>query len=187
MRQARDNANEWRAARGREQMKERGTYADHLTPMVLLSINTGMRRGEVFTLLWEDVDLKHKLLTVRGESAKSGKLRHINLNSEAVRVLKAWKTASGGKEALVFPGKDGKPFVDVKKAFHALMDAAKVKDFRWHDMRHHFASRFVMAGGDLNTLRELLGHADIKMVLRYAHLSSEHKAAAVERIAGGAR
>lgn len=52
-------------------------------------------------------------------------------------------------------------------------------------MRHHFASRFVMAGGDLNTLREFLGHADIKMVLRYAHLSSEHKAAAIERIAGG--
>jgi integrase len=185
MRQARDSANEWRAARERPVMPKRGTYADHLTPMTLLSLNTGMRRGEVFNLLWEDVDFKHKLLAVRADVAKSGKLRHINLNKEAMGVLAEWQKTSGGKTGLVFPGKNGGPFVDVKNSFGGLLTAAKINGFRWHDLRHHFASRFVMAGGDLNTLRELLGHADIKMVLRYAHLSSEHKAAAVERISGG--
>jgi integrase len=185
MRQARDSANEWRAARDRPTMPQHGTYADHLTPMALLSLNTGMRRGEVFNLLWEDVDFKHKLLAVRGDVAKSGKLRHINLNKEAMGVLTEWQAVTNGSAGLVFPGKDGEVFVDVKKSFAGLLSAAKIEAFRWHDLRHHFASRFVMAGGDLNTLRELLGHADIKMVLRYAHLSSEHKAAAVERISGG--
>lgn len=182
LRTRRENGNAWRAARDLPTLPD--TTGDHLTPMVLLSINTGLRQGEVFALTWADVDLDRRLLTVRADVAKSGKLRHVNLNSEAVRVLTAWQETTGGKTGLVFPGKKGEAFTDVKKAWGALLDDANISDFRWHDLRHHFASKFVMAGGDLNTLRELLGHGDIKMVLRYAHLSSEHKAAAVERISG---
>ncbi len=184
LRTKRENGNAWRAARGHAALPDHGTYGDHLTPMVLLSMNTGMRQGEVFTLRWDDVDLPRKLVSVRAEVAKSGKLRYINLNTEATHVLTHWQRQTGVDVGLVFPGKEGKVFVDVKKAWATLLEDAKIEDFRWHDLRHHFASRFVMAGGDLNTLRELLGHADIKMVLRYAHLSSEHKAAAVERISG---
>lgn len=181
LREARDRGNAWRTARGLAPRPALGTYADHLTPMVLLSMNTGMRQNEVFTLRRADVDLPRRVVTVRGDVAKSGKLRHISLNSEAVTVLQTWGTEGKG---LVFPGKEGKPLDNVKKAWAGVLDDAKIEDFRWHDLRHHFASRFVMAGGDLNTLRELLGHGSVAMVLRYAHLSQEHKAAAVERISG---
>ena len=74
------------------------------------------------------------------------------------------------------------PLEDIKSAWLPLVGAAKVSAFRFHDLRHTFASKLVMAGVDLNTVRELLGHADLKMTLRYAHLAPEHKAAVVAKL-----
>ena len=153
----------------------------YLKPMVILSINTGMRRGEVFNLKWEDVSFSQKSIVIHGAGAKSGQTRHIPLNTEAVHVLKVWQTTDTG---LVFPGKYGTPFNNTKRSWSALLKRASITNFRWHDMRHHFASKLVMAGVDLNTVRELLGHSDITMTLRYAHLAPEHKAAAVELVSG---
>jgi site-specific recombinase XerD len=104
------------------------------------------------------------------------------LNGEALSVLNGWQKQTDGEAGLCFPGKKGKPMHDVNTAWENLMEAAKIESFRWHDMRHHFASWLVMAGVDLNTVRELLGHADLKMTLRYAHLAPGHKAAAVEKL-----
>ena len=154
------------------------TFADHLKPMVLVSLNTGIRWGELASLAWDSVDMKKSLITVVGDKAKSGKTRHVPLNSIAMNALTDWKEQSSGE--VVFPGRDGKKTLDnVNKSWKAVLDAAQIKNFRWHDMRHHFASWLVMAGVDLNTVRELLGHSDLKMTLRYAHLAPEHKAAAV--------
>jgi integrase len=184
IRQQRANGNEWRAARGYECLPALNCaeFADHLKPMVLLSINTGLRQGELFSLQWSDADLERQMLTVNGSTAKSGKTRHIPLNAEAHGVLVAWCGADSGGDGLIFPSKDGKPFDHVNRAWSGVLRAAQIEAFRWHDMRHHFASRLVMAGVDLNTVRELLGHSDIKMTLRYAHLAPEHKAAAVARL-----
>jgi integrase len=90
-RQARESANAWRRERGYERWPEYGTFTDHLTPLVLLALNTGLRRGELFQLRWQDVQLKARLLTVRGAGAKSSQTRHLPLNSEAVRLLELWK------------------------------------------------------------------------------------------------
>ena len=169
----------WREQRGYEPLEaSEGTYADHLQPLVLLAMNTGLRRGELFNLRWSDIDLDRAQLTVQGAGAKSGKTRHIPLSRDALKMLIAWKDQSNG--GLVFPSPTtGGKLDNINRSWRALRSGAGLEDFNFHDLRHHFASRLVMASVDLNTVRELLGHADIKMTLRYAHLAPEHKAAAV--------
>lgn len=149
-------------------------YGDHLTPAVLLSINTGMRLGELLALRWDNVDFRQRVATLEGGVTKSGQTRHAPLNKEAIHVLKAWQAETTDAER-VFPFAGG-----FKTAWKALLKAAKISRFRWHDQRHHFASRLAMKGVPLNTIRELLGHASITMVLRYAHLSPNETHAAVD-------
>ncbi len=183
LRTERASANTWRKERGYELLPDLWAvaYVDYLKPMVLLALNTGMRRGELFKLTWENGNLHTRTITVEGATAKSRKTRHIPLNDEALDVLRRWKSQIA-VPGLVFPSADGRPLNNVQTAWENLMKAAKIKRFRFHDLRHTFASKLVMAGVDLNTVRELLGHADIKMTLRYAHLSQEHKAEAVARL-----
>jgi len=181
-RAGRISANEWRAARNYELLPElpEDQFTDYLRPMVLLSLNTGARQGELVKLRWNAVDLDNAVITLHGDTTKSGSTRHIPLNTEAREALERWRKQSTGP--IVFPGRDGGELAEIKTAWANLLKAAKITAFRWHDMRHHFASRLVMAGVDLNTVRELLGHSDLKMTLRYAHLAPEHKAAAVQKL-----
>ncbi|MBS0200539.1 MAG: site-specific integrase [Proteobacteria bacterium] len=175
---ARISANKWRQGKKvplYPEVPENG-YGNYLTPVVLLAMNTGMRRGELMSLEWSDINLEAKMLTVRSENAKSGKQRHIPLNAEALAVLKQWRSqVEGGGQVFGVVGP--------RKSWESLIVRSKIENFRFHDLRHHFASRLVMAGVDLNTVRELLGHADLTMTLRYAHLAPEHLAAAVEKLA----
>lgn len=180
----RDSANKWREERRKELLPDLRKYefADHLKPLVLLSLNTGMRRGEVFNLTWADIDLKNKLITVEGDTSKSGQTRHIPMNKEAVATIEEWRKQHGRNSGYVFPGKNGHRLDNVKKSWDGLLKMAKIEGFRWHDLRHTFASKLVMAGVPLNTVRDLLGHSDLAMTLRYAHLAPDSKAAAVELI-----
>ncbi len=184
IRRERDSANAWRAKRTYELLPDlrSAAFADHLKPLVLLSLNTGMRRGELFALAWPSVDLQAGRITVHGATAKSGRTRHLPLNSEALDVLRCWRDQSADKAGFVFPGKNGAAFNNVRRSWEGVLAAAKITRFRWHDQRHDFASKLVMAGVDLNTVRELLGHSDYAMTLRYAHLAPEHKAAAVAKL-----
>lgn len=145
----------------------------YLCVIVTLAMNTGLRRGELLQLAWSSVNLKGRTLTVTAKTAKSSKVRHVPLNKKAAVALRLWRMKSGGQGAVF-------GLTDVKKSWATLMALAEIGNFRFHDLRHHFASKLVMAGIDLNTVRELLGHGDIRMTLRYAHLAPEHKAAAVE-------
>ena len=179
-RKERQRFNEWRRQRGQEPLPVlTDRFTDYLQPLVLLALNTGMRRGELFNLCWVDVNRKGRLLTVQGSGAKSGQTRHIPLNEEAYAALTAWADQAD-TQVLVFPSpRTGLRMDNINKSWGNLLEAASLQNFRFHDCRHHFASKLVMAGCDLNTVRELLGHASMDMTLRYAHLAPEHKAAAV--------
>ncbi|WP_244858614.1 MULTISPECIES: tyrosine-type recombinase/integrase [Lysobacteraceae] len=173
---SRESGNSWRIARSKPLLPviDSDGFGDHLTPVVLLAMNTGLRRGELLSLNWTDVDFDARILTVRSENAKNGRQRHIPLNAEATGVLRSWVRRSTG--AGVFD------IADIKTAWNSLIQSAGLEKFRFHDLRHHFASKLVMAGVDLNTVRELLGHSDIKMTLRYSHLGPDHLAAAVAKL-----
>ena len=180
MKVARESHNRWLMNRHEEPMPPiSGAFADHIKPMVLISLNTGIRRGALFSLLWEDVDLKRKMLTLRAEEDKAKKMNYVPLNNVAFDTFVKWRQQSPD-EIFVFPSPvTGKRIDNCRSAWDTLMKMAEIENFRWHDMRHDFASQLVMHGVDLNTIRELLGHADLKMTLRYAHLAPEAKGKAV--------
>lgn len=160
------------------QMQE---FVDYVEPLIITAMNTGLRRGELLQLLWSDIDLEQRYLSVSSKNSKSKKIRTVPLNDSAYSTLMQWRSQNLTK-TYVFPNPFDKPLTDIRKPWLRLLDKAQISDFRFHDLRHHFASKLVMAGVDLNTVRELLGHSDLKMTLRYAHLAPEHKQSAVNLI-----
>jgi integrase len=183
-RRRRVSGNAHAIARGRETRPEWADdmYTDHVAPLVLLAMNTGLRRGELLGLEWGAVDLKSKRIKVTAATAKSARVRYIPLNTEAMTVIERLRKHAADTSGLVFTGAEGNAMTHVKRSWASLVTTAELKDFHFHDLRHHFASRLVMAGVDLYAVKELLGHSDFAMTQRYAHLSDEHKAAAVERL-----
>ena len=147
-------------------------------PLITIAVFTGMRRGELLDLQWKNIDFNQGLIHLL--KTKSGKQRVIPMN-EFVR------TALMGihrhpKCPYVFVGPDGEPLKDVRRGYASALKAAGIENFRFHDLRHTFASQLAMGGVDLNTIRELLGHSDLKTTLIYAHLSKDHKFRAVKHL-----
>ena len=180
--QERLSANTWRHERGRKKLPEIDGFADYLHPMVLLVLNTGLRRGEALSLTWENVELTAKIprLIVKAAHAKTNATRYVPLNSEAIAVLRKWKAQASGT-GLVFPNPHtGKEMDNITTSWRNLMVGADIKGFRFHDLRHDFASQLAMKGIDLYRIKDLLGHSSIQMTERYAHLSDEALAEAVE-------
>jgi len=180
IRAARARFNKWLKARRRATLPEHSeVYVDHLRPLVLVALNTGLRRGELFSLRWSDVTAD--MLTVRAAAAKTATTRHLPLSVEAKQVFTDWRKQSehSAGEDLVFPGANSKRLTNVNKAWETVCELAKLVNFRFHDCRHHFASSLVQRGVDLNVVRELMGHKNITMTLRYAHLNDDNLKAAV--------
>lgn len=144
-----------------------------------LSLHTGMRSSEQFGLQWQQVSLERKILTL--PKTKNATVRHIPLNSIAVETLMSLKPALSGP---VFPSarNEGEGLRGTHGWFKSALNDAGIKDYSWHCNRHTFASRLVMAGVDLRTVGELLGHKSLSMTMRYAHLAPAHNAAAVDRL-----
>jgi len=161
-----------------------GAFADPLEPMALVALNTGVRWGTLVSLRWRNVDLAHGTLYIDADSTKAEAAQTLPLNSSALDVLKKWCEEAPGAApvSLVFPAPTGGMFYNVNKAWYRLLADSGLGHLRWHDLRHTFASQLVIAGIPLNTVRELLGHKNIKTTLRYAHLAPQGLRAAVECI-----
>lgn len=182
----RHNANAWRTARHYPPLPDlsQAKFTDHLKPLVLLALNTGMRRGELFNLQWRDIAFDRNMLTVEGKGAKTTATRHIPLNATARNTLLIWRDQHphANPTDLVFPGEDHRRLNNIAKAWRNLLTRANIEAFRFHDCRHDAASQLVMRGVDLAVVREILGHSNISMTLRYSHLSPETKAAAMRKL-----
>ena len=180
---AREAANRWRRERSYDELPP-GTERTQTTsrPLTLLALNTGCRRGELLALTWggchrdgaDDSRRKREERPDQTHSDESGSARdHHGVATSFVQAQRLFdfQTEENGQRSR-----------RSKTAWAPLLKRASIEAFRFHDLRHTFASKLVMAGVDLNTVRELLGHADLKMTLRYAHLAPEIKAAAVEKL-----
>ena len=150
--------------------------SDHLKPIVVVALNTGMRKGEILNLKWNDIDFQNHLIYVL--QTKNREVRKIPVNDTVFRTL--LRARKNPKSPYVFCKKDGSPYRDIRDGFFNALKRTGINDFRFHDLRHTFASHLVMAGVDLKTVQELLGHKTFEMTLRYSHLSSDHKRKTVE-------
>jgi len=149
----------------------------HLKPIITVALNTGMRKSEILFLKWDNVDLRNGFILLR--ETKNGERREIPIN-DTVRETLVSLTRRLDVPYVFYDPITGKPYEDVKRSFSSACRRAGINDFRFHDLRHSFASQLIMAGVDLTTVKELLGHKTLTMTLRYAHLAPSHKVKAVD-------
>ena len=149
--------------------------APHLKPIVTVALHTGMRKSEILGLKWEQIDLTHGFILL--ETSKNGERREIPIDNTLREMFEEMPHSI--ESINVFTDRDGNPYKEVKKSFRTALKKAGISDFRFHDLRHCFASHLVMAGVDLVSVKELLGHKSLTMTMRYSHLSHGHKRKAV--------
>jgi integrase len=149
-----------------------------LRPLILLALNTGMRRGELLALEWSRVNFAQRTIRIINAKSATGN-RVIPMNATVHSVLS--HLAKREPSPAVFPSnrKPGEKLLDMKKGFKKAVGLAGILHIRFHDMRHTFATRLVQAGVDIVSVQHLLGHSKITMTARYAHSLADVKMAAV--------
>jgi len=156
-----------------EEARLLGVAADWLRNIIIFALNTGMRQGEILSLQWQDVDFIRGTLVVM--TSKNRERRTIPLNHTVFALLATKQAATGKKEGLVFTTSQETRLTPrlLVRAFCRARNRAGIKDFRFHDLRHTFATRLVQKGVDLYKVQRLLGHKTSVMTQRYAHHSPE--------------
>lgn len=152
----------------------KGQLSDQLVDIIILAVNTGMRKAEILSLKIRDIDLHRKILLVM--ESKNGEKRSIPLNNSAVEILRRRATEkSDSIPGYIFSTCNYTQITsrNLSRAFDKAVENAKIVKFRFHDLRHTFATRLVQAGIDLYKVSKLLGHKDISTTQRYAHHSPE--------------
>ena len=148
----------------------------YLEAIIILALNTGMRRGEILSIRKHDIDYALGLIYLL--VTKNGDRRNVPMNTTVMNTLKNLPPIEGSD--YIFRNQNGQPIVNIDKKFPQLLKKTGIENFRFHDLRHTFASRLAMKSIDINMIRELLGHKSLNMTLRYSHLSPSHKKKAVE-------
>jgi len=147
--------------------------SETLKPILLMAVNTGMRISEILNLLWNDVNLDKGYILIR--DSKNYESRYIPIHQELKKVLVNLKEKS--ETEYVFGGRKS-----IRKQWQKALKLSGIEHCRFHDLRHTFASNLVMAGVDLVTVSQLMGHKDLSMTKRYAHPTPEHKKRAIESL-----
>lgn len=135
---------------------------ENMRPLFAFALMTGMRRGEILNLTWQDIDLSAHFIHVH--ETKSNKSREVPIMEGVWNILKNYPISSNGR---IF----NFTIPQIKYAFKKALRLSGIKNFKFHDLRHTFASHFMMNGGDINILQRILGHSSSKMTMRYSHLS----------------
>jgi integrase len=166
----------------------RGPERAHLYGIVAVALNTGMRRGEILGLRWSDVDAKGGVVRVRSSHAKTGRSRAIPINGAVREVLGKWmgldRTPAPGADPYLFARPDGGRYVELKTAFTKALRRAKITGFRFHDLRHTFATYALRRGVTMREVADLLGHSTMNMTMRYANVMPERLAAGLTGLYG---
>ena len=149
----------------------------HVKPIIITALNTGMRKEEILGLTWDNVDLRHGFILLG--RTKNGERREIPINDTLKETLKGI-TRRLDITYVFYDAHTGKRYNNVYRAFYSACKRAGILDFHFHDLRHTFASQLIMAGVDVTTVKELLGHKSLFMTMRYAHLAPAHKVKAVD-------
>ena len=150
-----------------------------LRPILVVALNTGMRRNEILTLRWPDINFSKGFILI--EDSKSGKSRKVPMNRLVREILRDRPKHSGSD--FVFSNPETKTRLkDVNGAFTTARTKAEIKGLRLHDLRHTFATWWIATGGDLVALSKILGHSTIQMTMRYAHPTPEIMRMGVERV-----
>jgi integrase len=152
----------------------------HLRPIVVCALNTGMDRGEILNLKWDQIRSGFLYLG----KYKTRPDRQIPINDDLDLLLREVRKEKHFKSEYVFTDAQNRKLDSIKRGFTAAVRRAGITNFRFKDLRHTFASHFVMRGGTMKELQELLGHTTMTMTMRYAHLSKEHKKKAINRLNG---
>lgn len=160
----------------KEQQMLRACCREHLRPIVITALNTGMRKLEILNLKWANVDFDLKLISII--ETKNNEIRYLPMNETLTEALESVKKYA--YSPYVFCDNNGNHYGDIKKGFSSALKRAGITNFRFHDLRHTFTSYLVMSGVDIRTVQELMGHKSIEMTIRYAHLSPGHKQSAVK-------
>jgi integrase len=153
--------------------------SEHLKAIVITALNTGMRKKEILDLQWPDVDLIKRIIRVR--NSKNHQARIIPINDVLYALLLKLPRNRKSNDN-VFLGKHGMPVRSFQNAWDRALRNAGIADFRFHDLRHTFASHLAMRGVNIRDLQELLGHKTILMTMRYSHLSDDILRQAVDRL-----